>query len=234
MTTDPTFTAKPRDVERAFATVFPHVGNDAHLPMLTAVHLELSGFELLLSASDRYTVAFYRADLTEWAEKDATVQAAEPLTVNLFARDLRRLFAFSRDHKGQPAEWRLSDAALAVVLVDGSQLSVRTVEVGFPDVRAVIPTSQPDEVARLLNVGPDKFERFIKSADAVAAIDRTAAPMQVWPGGSPLKPITVTVGSRFVGLLMPVRVPDEDLTLDIAQTIAPPRAAIGAAKGSGQ
>lgn len=218
-----TFLARPRAVEAAFATVFPHVGTDRTLPMLTTIRVELAGSTLLLAATDRYTMGAYRADLDEWAGEDFEQDALDPVAVNLYATDLRRLFAFARSEKKAPARWTVTPERLAVELGDGSKLSIRTVEVGgFVDFRKVYAQigKQPADVAHVLNVGPPMIARFVDSAKA---IDRYSV-VNFWPGALRTTGIAVTIGDRFAGLLMPVRVEGEQ-TLDLPPRVAAPSAA---------
>lgn len=216
------FTATPRDVASAFATVLPHVGSDAHLPMLTVVHVEISATTMTLAATDRYTVALYRADLEAWAPKDVKVDVA-PITVNLYARDLRRLFAFAKDARKAQALWTFTAERLSVELDGGDTLSVRTVGVDFVDYRKFLAdlNTRPKAPSGLANVQPEQVEKFIRSAYAVRECEgERYAPLHVWSAASVLKPLAVTVGRRFAGFLMPTRV-DGEVTLELESFLAP-------------
>lgn len=216
------FTASPRDVASAFATVLPHVGTDAHLPMLTVVHVEISGATMTLAATDRYSVALYRADLEAWAPK--TKVDADPITVNVYARDLRRLFAFAKADRKAPARWTFTDERLSVELDGGDTLSVRTVAVDFVNYRSFLAglADRPEVPSGLANVAPEQVEKFIRSAYAVRECEgERSAPLHVWSPASVLKPLALTVGRRFAGFLMPVRV-EAGLELDLEPFLAAP------------
>lgn len=225
-----TFTATPKDVENAFATVFPHVGTDAHLPLLTVVHVEVAAAAMVLTATDRYTAAIYRADLNEWTPKAGRSPRLTPRTVDVFARDLRRLFAFGKDSRREPARWTFAPGRVSVEFAGGETSSIRTVEVGdFPNVRGIFAeqVDRPDTFAEVANLHPEQLDKFTRSAYAVRACDGSKAPLRMWAAKTPLKPVLVTVGASFAGMVMPCRI--EDLPLDMAPFLAAPALAAGAA-----
>jgi hypothetical protein len=213
-----TFIAKPADVADAFATVLPHVGGDDYLPMLTVVNVQLGDGEIVLAATDRYTLAAYRTKLDDWVKDGETAHAVEPITVNLRASDLRRVFAFTRADRKTPAKWNVEVERVTVELGSGEVLSVRTMETEFVNWRKILSEvgERSEETASVVGLNPSKLAKLTASADAVRRIhgDRPG-PMLLWAGASRLKPVFATVGSVFVGLIMPVRLEHEP-SLDFA------------------
>lgn len=204
-----TFTATPQQVERVIAAVFPHAADDRHLPMITCVNLELDGDRFVAVATDRYTMGACWASLTDWS-KDA--EPVEPISVRIFAADLKRLFAFLRVHRKIAATWELTDTGLTVT-TGSESLTVRTVDVEFPRWRKILadlsakPQTAPIPAMRF---GGPMVEHFTQSAKVLGEHGMT------WHlGGAHTDAPIVQIGENFVGLLMPQRIPEE-LALDLS------------------
>lgn len=212
-----TFIATPQQVEAVIAPVLPFASTDQHLPMITVVNLEFAGCRLLAVATNRFALAANEARLDEWDKTNSPVSDA--FTVNLFARDLRRILSFTRSHKKDRSVWEVTRDRLTVT-TDGETISVRTVAVDFVDWRAVLGSSKvgAGDSITALGAAPRQLDVFLKAA----ALIPYAGPLIIHPGQSALSPIVIRIGERFTGLLMPVRLPEELRALDLTSLIERP------------
>ncbi len=203
-----TFTATPQQVERVIAAVFPHAADDRHIPMLTCINLELDGDRFVAVATDRYTLGVCWASLTDWA---TDAEPSEPISVRIFAADLRRLFAFLRVHRKIPANWELTGGL--TVTTGSESLTVRTVDVEFPRWRKILgdlSAKHADKPIPAMRFGTPMVEAFAQSAKVLNE------PGMTWHlGGEHTDAPVIQIGDSFIGLLMPQRIP-ELLTLDLS------------------
>jgi hypothetical protein len=204
-----TWTAAPQDVERLISAVTPHVESDGYYPALNCVHVELTADTFLAVATDRYTLGISWSALEEW-NKEA--ESVEPLSANIHARDLRRLFTFLKPHKKLAATWTLTEEALTVT-AGGESLSVRPVIVDFVKWRGLLPKliDRANAAVPAMAFDPIRVGAFNQSAKALG--ER----LMSWQfGGAATDAPVVRIGENFVGVLMPVRIPDELPTLDLS------------------
>jgi hypothetical protein len=183
-----TITITGENLIAALAAVTPSAAADDTLPILTCVHFETRDGELFVATTDRYTLATYRVDTTEI---DGEISA------NLQGRDVKDLVAFARKAKRVPLTLEFSEASLAVSDYERNATYRLLFEAEFPKVWAILPERQD----LVFGVNREFIGRFAKAADT-----KDPAPLIMSPHG--LKPIRVEVGERFVGAIMPVRLPD--------------------------
>lgn len=204
-----TFTATPQQVERIFAAVLPHASEDRYLPVINNIRIEMEGDQVLAVATDRYSLGICRATLSGWAEDAAP---AEKIAASLRLDDVKRLFTFLRPQRKDVATWKLTADTLAVSLGDDTSLTIRTVQAdGFPNWRAIVGSvveRQPEPGAQMAFT-PRVVDSFQKTAKALDERSTT------WHFVSPLKPVIVRIGSDFLGMLMPARIPDNQPQLDV-------------------
>lgn len=184
-----TITLPSENLIAALAAVTPSAGTDDTLPILTCVHFETRDGELFVATTDRYTVGTYRVDTSEI---DGEIDDA-----NLQGRDVKDLVAFARKAKRVPLVLTFEERELTVSDFE-RKVTFSLLDGSFPKVWAVLPERQ----GQVFGVNREYIGRFAKAADA-----KDAAPLIMSPNG--LKPIRVEVGDRFVGAIMPVRLPDE-------------------------
>lgn len=215
-----TWNATPRQVEAVLRPVLPHAGDDRHLPMLCCLNLEVADGRLLAVATNRYTLGIAWQDLAEWDEKPNKEQSH---SARIYAADMQRLLAFLKPSRETSALWTLTSEHLTVVTTEGEQLTVRTVDVEFPKWRKLLADRAAKESTPLPQYGINS--RWL------ALLDRSAKAVgehhsMVWQFAGPLDAALVSIGERFVGVLMPARltdVPELDLTtigVDVPKAVA--------------
>lgn len=195
-------TLTPADLIRALDAVIPHASTDAMLPMLCAVKIETEadGKRLTFAASDRYTLGTYSID---W--NGGAVDELLPLA------DAKELLRFA---KAADKVVRSLPGALTLDVSSGQVANVSDVtgrkatyllgDREFVKWRAIMPSADygDDQTARVgvFGLNPAYLARFAKAAGKGESI-------RLQLGASAVKPVRVTVGD-FVGLIMPVRLPD--------------------------
>lgn len=197
-----TWTATPQQVERVIAAVLPHASAASDLPMLNSVRLELDGRRFLALATDRYSLAVCRADLTEW---NSEARPVKETAASVRVDDIKRLLAFLRPQRGA-ATWKLTAVTLTVAIAGGPSLTVRTADdTHFPKWRSIFDqtAAREPEPGPQMGFTPRVVDHFHRSAKALGELSMR------WQFVSPLKPVIVSIGEEFVGLLMPARIPDE-------------------------
>jgi hypothetical protein len=205
-----TWTATPQQVESVIAAVLPHASDDCELPVINNVRVELDGTQFLAVATDRYSLGICRADLTDWK---AEAEPVEKITASLGLGDVKRLFAFVRPQRKDKATWELTDDALTVSFQDDTSLTIRTVQVGgFPNWRALVGgvIARAPEPDAQMAFTPRVVDSFQKTAKALGEVGYS------WQFTSALKPVIVRIGTDFLGMLMPARIPDDAPPFDPA------------------
>lgn len=205
-----TWVATPQQVERVVAAVLPHSARDRHVPVIGTINIEIEGSRFLAVACDRYTLGICWEDLEEW-QKDA--EPAGQVSACIFGDDLRRLFAFLKPHRKDQATWTLTADELRVEIGPES-VAVRTVEVNFFDWRKLLGERAAQSPSAIPHYGfnPAMLDHFTQTAKIVGSHEPT-----IWSfGDKPSSPPLVRIGDSFVGLLMPVRIPEDQPALDLS------------------
>jgi hypothetical protein len=186
-----TITVPSEDLVAALTAVLPHAGVDDTLPILTCVHFETRDGGLALATTDRYTLGTYRLDAEITDELDGA---------NLVGRDAKDLLAFAKKAKRIPLTLVFDGRELTVT--DFERKATYTLYDGeFPKVWAVLPERDADRT--VVGINPVNFARLAKATDPKRP---EHVRIEI---GSPVKVMRVEVGERFVGAIMPVRLPDE-------------------------
>lgn len=206
-----TWTATPRQVEDVLGPVLPHAGGDRHLPMICCLNVEVVDGRLVAAATNRYTLGVAWAELVDWDENAATGQT---MSARVYADDLRRMLSFLRPYRSDAASWTLTDTGLSVVTGGGEQLTIRTVDVEFPRWRKIIGERAAQESAAMpaYGIDPRWVALFGQSAKAIGGHE----PMSWSFGSTAVSATLITIGERFLGLLMPVRLPDDRPQIDLS------------------
>jgi hypothetical protein len=173
---------------------------DEALPMLNAVQLEGTSAGLLAAGTDRFSLG---ASWTPWAD-DSThtpFQMVIPLEQVQLMMALLRPSGRRRVRKGA-VDLRVTPKATRLWLRAGDISLMVTAgrNLTFPSWRQLIPTAKTDATPPTWAMDPTKLARFSK-------IDRPGG-AHFYSGG-PNKPLCVTMGDDFVGLVMPVRLADD-------------------------
>jgi hypothetical protein len=205
-----------RDLHGLIAPVLPHVSTDPELPLLNALHIEISGGVLYCAATDRFTLAVTRHLLDDVAD-DVTIlvdraDAAAMLKLFTFTKDDDPELTIIIDQVTVPAGAKSYKAlAWRVDASDGTRLvlhdrSVAGVERPMKNWRALVGAAlhRPQKPASpTLILTPSFLPRWAKAAGK-------GERLTAFIGPEPTDPILVTVEQHFVGLWMPVNHLDAD------------------------
>lgn len=176
--------------------VIPLAHKDGMLPVLNAVRLQAFGKYLTASATDRYKAGMARVEL----------DPAPPAGLDIIIRlaELRRLLAiFKSDAKTERTvtitvldHGIKVEQAFGLDFLDASMTFPR--ESGdFPNIAALFKTEQPAQPVSSVALDASHIAEFRHAI-------REGEPLIV-RSGEQNRPIVVTAGSHFVGLLMPMR-----------------------------
>lgn len=196
------FTVSTHDAHRWFKASLVCAGKDDTLPMLTHVQLKHVGNTLLLTSTDRFRLGVVRIEALE------DVPTFEPMILN--GKDVKQaatvLKAVNAGTREVPVTFTIEDREITYRRADGIGGVIRIEDVDFPGV---------DRLLTMPNCEDDLFPFEVNStylADFAKVRFETRDNIGIYPGTGPGKPVRVKVGNHFVGLIMPVRVPDNNHT----------------------
>lgn len=213
------------DLFAAISDVLPFAGTDATLPMLTCIKLEASSDRMVSVTTDRFTLGARRVDYSGEAF-EAMLWGADAKNLQRIAKTVkrdvgtrtvaielqrRRVWQAGEDHRDMSAGTESGDVvALTFKFSTGEAITVQAADVQFPKWQHLIPTTDEitpaDGLARLA-YNPGYLAKFAKvSSDANHQMVLWTRP------GVENKPLTVTIGTEFIGLIMPVRMPSTDVS----------------------
>lgn len=218
------WTATPKQFEEVIGAVLPHADVDSYAPVLSCVRIEITAGRLTAVATNRFTVGISWADFADWNE-DGAVGGA--VAACLYATDLRRVFAFLRPYRKEKAKWTLDATGLSVTVAGGTSLTVRTVDVEFVKWRPLLQDMSGVNAGGsipFVQVNPKLIGHLLASAKVLG---EEAGRMRWHFGPEPIRPIFVTIGERFIGVLMPQK-PEENVVLDLSPIGIEQRAAVTA------
>jgi hypothetical protein len=193
-------TMKAVDLHRVVTEAKNFAGRDATLPSLQNVRLEATETQLVAVATDRFLLGVSRADY-----------AGEAFTVGIEAPQVDALARMAKT-PNRDALWRevtierREDDSHSVVefrFNSGEAITVTPSAHEFPKYQQLIPTTtlletETVDESPVVGFNAANLARFAK-------IDGSHA-MRVYTRGS--KPTVVLIGANFIGLIMPVRIPD--------------------------
>ena len=196
------------DLAAALNAVLPMADTDETLPVLTCVKFETRDGQLVLVTTNRYLLGTYRLDW-EGGEVDALLPG----------RAARELLAFAkRVDKRLPITLTFGVRELEAADYERKATFPLDLDREFVKWAAIMPEHTPDRIAFGLN--PAFLARFVPASGATPSKPGGAEPMRL-SLGSPVKPIRVEIGDRFVGVAMPVRLPDVVATEEVKQPAEP-------------
>lgn len=186
------------DLRRVLRDALPFTGDD---PPLDTVCLEAVAGTFSATATDRYTLGHSRAACTgEFGQRAVITRHT--------ARAIKRMLPCgpTPHAAGQKVTLTLDGNALRLRTETGDSRSATTLLVPlslttFPDYPAILTKSTDDTPGRPLGLTPHFLARFAK----IGA--RYGSPLCVFTH-DPTSPVFVEVGDTFVGVIMPVRLPD--------------------------
>lgn len=217
------------ELRALLAPVIPFAGADDMLPILQRVAVATSGPYLVAQATDRFTAGFQR------------IQPSTPVdgefTLLLQASDAKRMLNLLRPLRGSDPKVAIAVDEHGVVHVSaddaGLALGFRGIDVsfsspvigdGFPDLVSVLPKDLTDTVGEVgLNL--DLLTKFRTALELNKdGGNKRRLPFAIHMPTSVGKPITITAGDDFVGIIMPLRPEDHagiPAQLDTWRTMIP-------------
>lgn len=177
------------------AAIFARSAPD--IPMINAVHLEARGADLIAVATDRFVLGVSRTELDEPGEFLAALTSRQVRLIAQVAGAGRQCFstvAIDADEK-----------QVRVAFSSGETLTLPAeVERGAHRSWFKLLESMPDgDPSKAMDVDPRLLAKFAQLQG------KRSARMRMYFSGHQ-KPIRVTVGDSFVGMVMPVRMPDDE------------------------
>jgi hypothetical protein len=209
-----TVTMLAGDLCRALSDALPFVCTDTCLPQITVVRIETSDGTLSATATDRYTLGHSRAACTgDLPAPFSLPTAAARQVIRLFKPPRRIPFGpgprVAVDYN--PDTWI---ATFSPAREDGPALFAEHADIGH-EVRVKTRDEKYPEYHKLIDRAPAAAEHtgaaYGLNPWLLARFDKVTGtpgmPMRVWMGRR-TKPVVVQIGDTFVGIIMPVRLPE--------------------------
>lgn len=179
-----------------------------NIPVINAVHLEARGKDLVAVATDRFVLG---ASKTELDEPDETFMASLPLRQ---VRSIVQIAGAGRQCFSTVAV-DADDKQVRIAFSSGETLTLST-EVERGQHRSwlrILEATPGDEPSKAMEVNPQYLAKFAQ------VLGKRAARMRMHFFGHH-RPIRVTVGDCFVGMIMPVRIEDEAMDWAVPEWVA--------------
>lgn len=182
------------------ASLFAH--SDNMIPIINAVHMEARGTELVAVATDRFTLGASKTELDEPGEFLAALSLRQVKTITQLAGAGKQCFS--------TVAVDADDKTVRVSFSSGETLTLPTeIERGAHRAWLKLLDTEPDNgPSKAMDINPQLIAKFARLQGS------RASRMRMHFFGH-AKPIRITVGDDFVGLVMPVRMPD-DMSMDWA------------------
>ncbi|MEX3644492.1 hypothetical protein [Mycolicibacterium porcinum] len=174
------------------------------IPVINAVHVEARGGELVAVATDRFTLGASKTELDEPGQLLAALSLRQVKTITQLAGAGKQCFS--------TVAIDADDKQVRVAFSSGETLTLPAeVERGAHTAWLKLLESAPDcDPSKAMDINPQLVAKFARLQGS------RASRMRMHFFGH-AKPIRVSVGDSFVGLVMPVRMPDE-----VSRDWAPP------------
>lgn len=201
------------ELRKLFAPVIPHAGTDDMLPVLTRIAVATSGAYLVAQATDRFTAAFQRVQ----------PKVAPPAGFGLLiaAADAKRMIHLLRPirgsdpavvieidkHGGVHVSSESPGLALGFSGIDVTFSSPVLGENSFPDMASLIPATTDESVAEIsfsLTL-LTRFKAGVEGANQVSGHRDHRLACQIHMPDRMNKPLILTAGPDFIGVVMPRR-----------------------------
>lgn len=198
------WSGSPAELQHIARAVLVHAGTDDMFPILNDVHIEVRDGHLLLAATDRFTLGVYRTGLSEHSGGPIEIRVPGPLLRSAIAMIGRRT-------RGE-VQLRLTTENVTLTF-DHPQVRTRAAATPVSYVMPAEPSTQPIWL-KLVNT---TTAEAMTATEAVTGVNpaylarfRHAAhrfePILIHGPGRAMKPLLVTAGDHFIGLIMPVKV----------------------------
>ncbi|MFD9124917.1 phiSA1p31-related protein [Kitasatospora sp. NPDC059571] len=183
---------------RAIERITPHVCEDDSLPALNGLRLEIRSDWLIVTATDRFTMAFDRFEVATSYEANALLRRADIPAVQAW---LDRLDG---------------DATVRVTVDVQGEDSVLTLKAGCEQIRVAAPTRHVNQypawrkmLAKLLDQDVEQVPLTCFTTRYLSRFEAAGRIVHAWQT-APRSPLFLaTDGGNFLGLVMPVRVEDK-------------------------
>lgn len=222
-------TVQSVDLHRILSDASLFASTDVTLPGINVVRLEFDKDQVLAIATDRFRLGVSRAKVLDGDE----------VSMSLYLDDVKRLIQSAKTKRAEEG-WRAVDVtsdgkSVQFTFNDGSLAAARIADVDFPKFRGLFPKSvslpplpAPDSTAKVTaQTAQNMRDVLAKSRHATAFTAEYLASFGKVKGtgdrasrifvyahdsayGYGQKPLTVTIGDDFVGLVMPVKFGDDD------------------------
>lgn len=176
------------------AALFAHGNPD--IPVINAVHVEARGGDLVAVASDRFVLGASKTELDEPGQFLAVLSLRQVKTITQLAGAGKQCFS--------TVAIDADDKQVRVAFSSGETLTLPAeVDRGAHTAWLKLLESVPDcEPSKAMVINPQLVAKFARLQGG-----RSSRMSMHFFGHA--KPIRVTIGDSFVGLVMPVRMPDE-------------------------
>lgn len=178
------------------AALFAHSSPD--IPVINAVHVEARGGDLVAVATDRFVLGASKTELDEPGQFLAVLPLRQVKTITQLAGAGKQCFS--------TVAIDADDKQVRVAFSSGETLTLANeLEAGAHRAwMGLLKSSASDEPSKAMDLNPQLVAKFARVSGA------TRMRMHFFGHA---KPIRVSVGDSFVGLVMPVRMPD-DVSMD--------------------
>lgn len=184
------------DLVRILKDASLFASSDNLLPIINAVHLTVRDGGLLAFGTDRFILGASKAPLEESGDLEVALTLRQVKTVLQLANSCKQAFS--------QAALKVEDRVFHVAFTSGESLAMPVDLDEEPMVKWLTLLSSPakdDSPVKAMDINPQLLARF-------ARVTGGPARMRLWFSGAG-KAIRVSIGDEFVGLIMPVRMPDE-------------------------
>ncbi|MFF2038999.1 hypothetical protein ACFVVX_01120 [Kitasatospora sp. NPDC058170] len=190
------------DLPRIIRQLTPHIATDDTLPPIHGIYLEATGTHLFAAATDRYTFALTRREAPEPEPWKAFIAHADLTALRALFPTRRRpadlTLTYRRGCTRTPdGRLTVGDGARALDLSAHASLASK-----FPKWRPLFAAALAAEPRQDTEAcyNADFLARWAKAADR-------HQPLTTWTAG-PGKPLLIAAGHDFLGLHMPIGLPD--------------------------
>ena len=183
------------DLARILSDAAIFASRDDTLPMINSVHIESSGEHVIAVATDRFTMGVSKADYLDGKGDTFDFQLRLPQVRILIsiAKSCREAFSH--------VEIAPSGDGATFSFSSGEVVTLPGLSVNFIDWRKIVTATDDGEATSFFGLNPQYVARFARVGGADAKMKVKV--------GSPKRPTRVQIGDQFVGLVMPVHLPDD-------------------------
>ncbi|OBB15075.1 hypothetical protein A5761_15155 [Mycolicibacterium setense] len=191
-----TITLQTNELVRILKEAALFANSSPDIPVINAVHVEARGRELIAIGTDRFTLGASKTELDEPGDFLAALSLRQVKTITQLAGAGKQCFS--------NVVIDADDKQVRVAFSSGETLTLPAeVERGAHTAWLKLLDSAPDcDPSKAMDINPQLVAKFARLQGS------RASRMRMHFFGH-AKPIRVSVGDSFVGLVMPVRMPDE-------------------------